>query len=373
MATTYKVTFTAAEPWFFGNEKNFLFPDHFNAYANSYFIKSELMPSQSAVLGVLRYLLIPVKKRFQDYTPEDLKLNAGYIGEESFDPDAEKVQSFGKIKRISPVFIIRDGETLVPVPLDHIARITSGGTYVPNETYTPFAAYALYTTCDGAKLAARDYDMKAGLADGFVSLATGRVYGSDELFVTEERVGINRTPDKNGNKGFFKKQYAGFRTITVEKNKKTPHSASFAVYAEIDAPLDGKTFAVTMGQGKSPFAVTFEEAENTLGAAAESFFIEKHASVAVPENASILYCLSDTFLPSPYAGTLFAVTATRDYRAFLTGGSGDISKGKLLYRLIRAGSVFITDIPDEWLPRTEKENAQNIGFNTIINIGGKTK
>lgn len=378
MAYTYKVTFNAAESWFFGNEKNFIVPDQKNGkdYSNSYFIKSEFLPSQTAVLGVLRYILIPNKKPMWQYNEYDKQKNAECIGKTSFDPDSKDIQEFGKIKKISPVFIIRDGETLIPVPLDHILYHKENDKDVKNNKYTPFTKYTAHQTSEDKKLTASEYDAKAGLTDGFVSLADGTVYRNSDIFVTDERTGINRSLTE---KGFFKKQYVAFKTVTKEeKNNKTvrtPHKCSFAVYAEIDEQLDGKQFTVTMGQGKSPFTVKFEQSENTLCNDAESFIGEagtRHITELdiSPSDCSLLYCLSDCFISEPYDGTLFAVTEVKDYRAFKTNDNGKVEKGALLHRLIKAGSVFI--VPNSQNPLTDRvnKNASNIGFNTILNIGG---
>ena len=66
----YLVTFKPVEPYFFGNEKNFAFrgQEKQMQLSNSYFIRSEKMPAQTTLLGVLRYLLLPVKRQDYGYT-----------------------------------------------------------------------------------------------------------------------------------------------------------------------------------------------------------------------------------------------------------------------------------------------------------------
>ena len=96
---TYLVTLTPQEPYFFGNEKTFLFDKENNQgqRGNSYYIRSERTPLQSTLMGMMRFVLMPYKDHKH---PEQ---NAPVIGSESFRIDAEN-QSFGVIKNIHPLF-----------------------------------------------------------------------------------------------------------------------------------------------------------------------------------------------------------------------------------------------------------------------------
>ena len=59
-----QLKFTPLEPYFFGNEKTFSFPNSKDGgqLRNSYLIKSESIPSQTTLFGTIRYLLLPHKK-----------------------------------------------------------------------------------------------------------------------------------------------------------------------------------------------------------------------------------------------------------------------------------------------------------------------
>ena len=108
MATTYKISFKPVEPYFFGNEKTFAFPvkgENASPSVSSYFIRSEDMPSQSTILGALRYLFLDHKNPDFKYTKEQAADNAKAVGPASFDIASEDVQQFGLIRKISPVFI----------------------------------------------------------------------------------------------------------------------------------------------------------------------------------------------------------------------------------------------------------------------------
>ena len=126
---TYLIKFKPIDPWFFGNEKSFAFPGSTaeSGYRVSYFARSETLPSQSAILGTLRYLMLPHKKAWKDYSEDEIKQNNDAVGKESFDIDykpteSEPTQEFGCIKKISPVFIMKNDEILIPLPLVHNAK-----------------------------------------------------------------------------------------------------------------------------------------------------------------------------------------------------------------------------------------------------------
>ncbi|MCM1363944.1 MAG: type III-B CRISPR module-associated protein Cmr3 [Faecalibacterium sp.] len=373
----YKITFTPVEPWFFGNEKSFSFPgqENGNAYSNQYFIKSETMPSQSTILGALRYLLIPTKKPLREYTEKDMAENRDYIGEESFNIDyspkadsSEQKQSFGKIKSISPVVIIRDDEILIPAPMDHVDNGESGKT----ELYRPFQEYCVVEETQlGKKLYVKDYDAKKGVFNGFVSLKDKAVYSEGDIINSEIRVGNQRFAE---NEGFFKKEYKYF-----SRSAKEHLNYSFAVYADLDIPSDDdfikQEHTVMLGQGKSTFVVKLTPTDEDLTESVRTFLRDSLPKIFTDSERGIgkynyYYCLSDTLvLGDPYKDTLFAVTQTRDYRAYMTRSYGKIKKGSCLHRMIKAGSVFVTDRAKNGDLFAENKNAEQIGFNTLIKIG----
>ena len=134
---TYLVTQTPQEPFFFGNEKTFLFKeDNQGQRGNSYFIRSERTPLQSTLMGMMRYILMPYKD--YDHPME----NSPVIGSESFKIDAEN-QSFGVIKKLHPLFLMKDGEKYAVTPYD----------CKPDSTvYAPFSDYIPIETANGKKL-----------------------------------------------------------------------------------------------------------------------------------------------------------------------------------------------------------------------------
>ena len=331
---TYLVTLTPQEPYFFGNEKTFLFEKEENQgqRGNSYYIRSERTPLQSTLMGMMRYILMPYKDHKH---PEQ---NAPVIGAESFKIDAEN-QSFGVIKKLSPLFVVNGGEKYVATPFDCIAD---------SERYTPFSDYKTVETNSGKKLVTDEFVAKKGIADSYMKLSDGKTVPSYEIFGKETRVGNLKTTSGKNEKGFFKKEYVFLK-----------NNFCFAFYAELDdsavIPAGGKTTAF-LGQGKSLFSVSFEEQENNLESEVKKLL-----------HADIHYCLSDAFADSDVLERCkFAVVETRDYRAYITNPDGRITKDPVLYKLIKAGSVFIISDKEKFDALTQKPNCQIAGYNCIV-------
>lgn len=330
----YLMTLTPQEPYFFGNEKSFLYPGVDTGTSGSrYFIKSELTPAQTTLLGSLRYILLPKK----GYAHTQEKENTDVVGEKSF--KYGETNTFGKILGLSPLFLLKDGaEKLVVTPFDHIKG---------EKKYTPFSVYA--TTEDG-RLFPTEYKAKDGISHSYMSVENGRIYELDAIFKKETRVGINRSAT---DKGFFKKEYANLLD-----------GFSFATYVTLSDDITPKDAVVFMGQGKSLFTVKFNEADDKA---------DKELSDAIAKRLrkGVFYCFGDAFLcmgNAIYKNASFAVTGTRDYRAYTTRG-GKVTKGSTLYKLLSAGSIFVSEKMD-FAECFHDPTVEIVGYNTVITNTG---
>ena len=363
--SAYRVTFTPSGPYFFGNEKNFQYPGQEvkNDFGNLYYIRGERMPLQTTLLGALRYVLLPTKGLGDNLGSEE---SVQAIGKASFDIDSKEIQGFGKIKKISPVFLRKNEEYFIPTPFDHnctTKKSEDGLTY-----YSPMSDYGEVYTLDGMKLYLRDYDAKYGITDSFMSLSDAHL--ETELFTSDVRVGINRRDRAEG--GFFKKEYVALK-----------RGFAFTVFADIDKEdLHGKFFTVLLGQGKVPFSVLFEKEGEDCEKALKT--LEKKIVGILKKNPVVydrIYCAGDMLTDDGglYDDMCFAITKTRDYRSFKTKNKGRIEKGSTLHRLVAAGSIFFpeqgkADAALRICKRTtEQQNAANIGFNQMILIEKENK
>ena len=337
---TFLVTFKPMEPYFFGNEKSFLYPpadgsdQKKTGQSNQYYIKSELLPSQTTILGALRYLLLPFKRNDYQYSPEEQEQNDIAVGKSSYNVASETLQDFGHIKSISPLFLY-DGEgILVPAPLDHIAG---------NTEYTPLSEYETAMTERGEVYFTKQYNAKEGLTRDFLRLRDKKMVDSEDIFAYTTRTGINRSAQKSG---YFKRDFA------ILKN-----GYSFGVYVSFDTDSIPEHAQVSLGQQRAVFSLTFKKAENDLS---------KQVGPCLRED--VVYCASDAFLPSDiYEDCLFAATKIKTYRSYMTR-NGRVSKDTVLYKPIAAGSIFIPKNKESFLTRINGFNAngKQIGFNSFI-------
>lgn len=325
----YLVTFKPLEPFFFGNDKIFSFTAQENG---RYFISSENTPSQSTLLGAIRYILLPVKKTGWDYNTEENQKNIEAVGNAGFNP-SEQHPDFGKIIDISPVFITGDNGAMVRTPFDHI---------VSESKYTPFSKYEFYELPDGRKkLYTQEYNSKEGVACSYMQLKDGAVIEMDKIFKSDIRVGINRNSDQDG---FFKKEY-----------KILLGNYSFAVYLTLDDSITPQNNIVQLGQGKSTFVVSFHPEENTLSEQLEKYLGD-----------NVVYCMSDTFTESDiYDKSAFSVTGIKTYRHFLKN-KNQVTKGNGLYNIIEAGSIFIPHAPGEFISQITEKPVNKAGYNNLV-------
>ncbi len=330
----YLVKITPQEPYFFGNERSFKFPgDENSGQMNSkYFAKSEKTPAGSSLMGMLRYVLLPVKKTdFSKYTDEDKQKNAAVVGAESF-LFGKTGQSFGVIKEISPVFIISGSEFLVTAPFNH---------KFGKETYSPFCEYKSAKTPDGEYLYTEEYNSKNGIFSGYMRLSDGKIFKDSDIFVFDARNGRNSL---TGDEIFFRRQYVRMKP-----------GFSFGVYVTLEDNAVPEDTLVFMGQKKSVFSVRFTLQENTIA--------EKIMQLLRPGE---IYCFGDAFVKSDiYKDMLFAVTKTRDYRGFATN-YGKVKKDAVLYRTIAAGSIFIPKKGRKPKALFDNPDVQKAGYNTVI-------
>ena len=337
---TYLVKLTPLEPYFFGNEKTFLFRGEKNQgqRGNSYYIRSERTPLQSTLMGMMRYLLMP----YRDH--RHYEENAAVIGKESFRIDACD-QSFGVIRQLHPLFLMKGDQRYIVTPFD-----AKPG----QETYIPFSDYRVIETDRGEKRYAAEYDAKRGLADSYLCLADGTTVDADQIFGTETRAGNRKSSGSDNSDSFFKKEYGYLKD-----------GFCFAFYADLNddavIPENGRTSAF-LGQGKSLFSVEFIEENNTVADDAARY---------IPDD--ILYCMSDVYCDATIDDRcLFAVIRDRDYRTYETGRDGRIAKGSTLYKLIKAGSVFLTENKEELSGLLQNADCRKAGFNCIVS-GRKTR
>ena len=347
----YLVKMTPIEPYAFGTDQTFQYHGVDATGKETYFMRSNQVPEQTTILGMLRYIVLEMEGLLNSdfhYTAEEREKMNACIGRESFRFLQKEKQDFGMIHEISPVFLM-DAK-------DHI-YIKNPYHNKSNETFVPMElSEKTYRTSVGLmRLPKTDkYHAKQGHASGYYDLTDGMVC-QEELFVSRILTGNRKngyTDEKED--GFFKRE-----VIELKKG------FSFAVYVEADC-LPKQTIAY-MGQKKSAFQITATETNDP------SLAEQVRGHKAFSEQKEIwYYALSDHVLEQNVKYERFCMVEEKQIRNLETiSQSGryvqKLKRSDRQYNLVQSGSVFHEMCPFGEAP----ENWKQIGYNQMVQLGGK--
>lgn len=421
--TDYLVTFRPLGDYSFGSDRRFSFVGK-NNYSEDeyapYFIRTNRAPEQSTVFGMIRYLIlvsngIELKQDFQyDENTRD-KIKA-LIGEKSFSLNGG-VRDFGKLEKISPIFLLKNSEEIViPNPFNNKQGKEGIEQFAPmileEEITLPtsFGEIALPKS--------KEYNPKEGHGDGYYNINTGHLEAAEDMFSTKVATGVRRVTqndlgklkqnlrelcksfvneemkqevsnlDKNSNLSLTEfindfmdllekynkegKNHFQEELEKLSKNfdadrlfKREVHQLQkdyeFAVYVTVEKGVQLTDGLVSMGQKGTLFKVSVKESKDNLESKITEHF-QKHT----PQGQTWQYCLSDVCLLDDVKG--FAILEEKLVRQLHTDLSRnrlrglDLQGSSLLYK---AGSVFYGD--DAISVKTGLEPA---GYNTIYKITG---
>ena len=267
MPDTYFITLRPLAPAYFGGEHGPVEED--------YFLKTRLFPQQTAVLGMLRYELLKRNAGLkyaagQGFTIDDPGLASELIGASSFSGDAE--QTFGKIQRLSPVFLHYDNTAwfLIKDPAGFAPVTTPGRActgpeeesislrYLPGYNAKKDHLSEIFASAGGDRLQVHKGDTDS-LSDPWA-------------FHLSVKIGITKQyKQQPKDEGFFK----------MERLHLHPRAA-YACYACLDAghglPQTGSG-RVYLGGNRTPFQMKFEQTSD---------FFPEGADFALPGVAVLL-------------------------------------------------------------------------------------
>ena len=421
--TEYLVTFKPLGDYSFGSDRHFSFVGR-NNYSKDeyapYFIRTNSVPEQSTVFGMIRYLIlvsngIQLKQDFQydDDTQDNMK---ELIGEKSFSLNGS-VQHFGKLEKISPIFLRKNSEEIViPNPFNN----KQGKEGI--EQFAPMILEKIKVSTSFGEIAlpkSKEYNPKEGYGNGYYNINTGHLEAIEDIFMTKVATGVRRVTqndlqelkkniqalcklfvnnamkqggpklDRNNNlsltefindfidlldehnkggKNHFQeelekliKNFDADRLFKREVHQ-LQKDYEFAIYVKVKDGIILKDGIVPMGQKGTLFKVSVEESKDNLESKITEHF-QKHT----PQGQTWQYCLSDVCLVDDVQS--FAILEEKLVRQLHTDLSENRLKGldlqgtSLLYK---AGSVFYGD--DAISVKTGLEPA---GYNTIYKITGK--
>ena len=425
--TDYLVTFRPLVDYSFGSDRRFSFVGR-NNYSKDeyapYFIRTNRVPEQSTVFGMIRYLIlvsngIQLKQDFQYDKDKDMRNKMGaLIGEKSFSLNGG-VQGFGKLEKISPIFLRKKSkEVVIPNPFNNKQGKEGIDQFEPmilEEEFTLSTSFG-----EIALPKSKEYNPKEGYGDGYYNIDTGHLEAVEDIFRTKVATGVRRVTqndlgklkqnlrelcksfvndamkqkqevsnlDKNSNLSLTefiddfmdwlekhnKKKKNNFQEELEKliKNfdadrlfKREVHQLQkdyeFAVYVKVKDGIILKDGIVPMGQKGTLFKVSVEESENNLESEITEHF-QKHTR----QGQTWQYCLSDVCLVDDVQS--FAILEEKLVRQLYTDLSENRLKGldlqgtSLLYK---AGSVFYGDDAISL-----KIGLESAGYNTIYKITG---
>ena len=421
--TDYLVTFRPLGDYSFGSDRRFSFVGK-NNYSEDeyapYFIRTNRVPEQSTVFGMIRYLIlvsngIQLNQDFQyDENTRD-KIKA-LIGEKSFSLNGG-VQSFGKLEKISPIFLRKNSkEVVIPNPFNNKQGREGIDQFEPiileEEITLPtsFGEIALPKS--------KEYNPKEGYGDGYYNINTGCLEGIEDIFMTKVATGVRRVTqkdlqnlkinirdlcklfvnedmkqevsnlDRNSNlsltefindfMNWLEKYNKGEKNHFQEELEKLSKNFDadrlfkrevhqlhkdyeFAVYVKVKDNFILKDGIVPMGQKGTLFKVSVQKSENNLESE-----ITKHFQKHTPKGQTWHYCLSDVCLLNDVTG--FAILEEKLVRQLHTDLKENRLKGLSLqghHLLYKAGSVFYGD---DKIPL--KSGIEAAGYNVICKIEG---
>jgi len=386
----YLCTLEPVDTFFFGGETTF------GDDGTNYYAKSNRLPQQTSLLGMLRYLLLMNVK-------PDRKKRKEVIGPKSFIANRFS-GGFGFIKGLSPVFLQANKQKFFPAPLflNHQQKPVEVSENKGVRVFTNSSSWTEgWSTSD-------QYQVKEGLSDDHFVTSYQRVCASGSLFTSVTKVGI--TKDRGGSsdeKGFYKQELYRLK------------SAKFAFLVDLEGyknysfdPLSLDKSIATIGGEQASFI--FRIREHSASSNCTDTFLklatEAYQAVNPQDQLEKLVLTSDAYVAADiYNHCRFAISQTVDFRNIVTPGrayenqdfaslsqektEGEAGKEQVgntepkkmqerkatgryksaKFNLLRRGSVLYPKEGDtaklvEKLKKKEKENFYQIGYNHFIKL-----
>lgn len=377
--TDYLVTFRPLGDYSFGSDRHFSFVGK-TTYSKDeyapYFIRTNRVPEQSTVFGMIRYLIlvshgIQLKQDFQYGDDTRNKIEA-LIGEKSFSLNGG-VRNFGKLEKISPIFLRKicknSEEIVIPNPFNNKQGKEGIDQFEPiilEEEFTLSTSFG-----EIALPKSKEYNPKEGYGDGYYNINTGHLEAIEDIFRTKVATGVRRVTQKDLQE-LKKKNHFQEKLEKLSQNfdadrlfKREVHQLhkgyEFAVYVKVKDGIVLKDAIVPMGQKGTLFKVSVQESGDNL-----ENKITEHFQKNTPKGQTWQYCLSDVCLLNDVTG--FAILEEKLVRQLHTDLKENRLKGLSLqghHLLYKASSVFYGDYK---IPL--KSGIEAAGYNVICKIEG---
>lgn len=375
----YLCTLKPLDIYFLGGERNFQFGKAKSSDKVEYYLKSEYLPQQSTLVGMLRFMMLSKAGLLNEdgFVRDDIvraanrEKNASHsaaqdelIGKSGFHANAKKaLEDYGKLYEVGPLFVVKRTEDgnhrLVRTPLNH-----KKGADV--KSYQPFHMKSGYRTGNGNNMILPiDYCAKDGIEDSYIDIDDGgRIYGIDEIFGEKEHTRIGRSLDEDG---YFKMMYRYLKD-----------GYSFGFYSRIEEDTLPENGITCIGQGKSAFDF---QLTGTEGNGMASLLDSIHNLPGCPD-VSVYLALSDLFMDigeKDECHFRYSIVENKTFRTLNHTEAKDdyltSRKKSKLFQLVRAGSVFYINPSEEdyFLSMLDQPGLKQVGFNYAVKMGGNAK
>ncbi len=346
----YLIKLKPLEPYFFGDENTIRYDNK-----NLYYVSSLECPSATTIMGMLRYTVLEQNNCLfgsDNYKERSEKL----IGKSSFTPTSKET-SYGCIKSVSPLFIVRDNINInkpasayVKLPQNHSFKNErceqrEDGSIVKYYTPMTLSNNEVLTSHGKMSLPAKnEFDAKKYVGtDMYLNLSDGSI--ENDMFTPFEKITNSKYSKKEG---FLKKI---FKTLK--------EGFSFAIIANIDCDL--KKSICYMGRERCGFTFEPIEIDDSFKTPEQQFkelYKELSKNKKYPE---FKYALSDIVLKEDITYTGFSMVSIKNLRYLTTNKDNVLVRSPVLHNTIEAGSVFYDT-------NQKIEHTQNCGFgiNNII-------
>lgn len=355
----YLVRLTPIDAYFFGGEVTF----GDNLATQNYRVRSNYLPQQSAVLGLMRYEILRQKGCLFENKPKKEDVEK-LVGSKGFDPTQPQIQSqtsYGIIQRISPLFIENRSEKrfYTPLPLDYNINVSFDGTInaLYNGKEKPLPKIETETIEKKEAFKSKTYDnylfwCSPGISEANADSPFEKVR-VDEIFKETEQVGIQK---QGGDDAFFK------QTLIRLDDK---YNFAFTVEVSEDLDLEKCPAIVPWGGNQSRFKIEIEKID-------DGFDFCTYFKQLKRENRLLL--LGDAFIPDDTRNGIdfiwgncidnrYIVREVKDGRSW-----GKPPKSKLFQLQSRGSVIYQKDITTLSALKEKIENkaCMAIGLNILI-------
>lgn len=326
----YKITLSPQDWFFFGGSSTFD-----NGVKSSYIAHSDKFPQQTALLGLMRYIVLKNENLLitGQSAPDLSNKRDEVIGDMSF-AMGKADQQFGQIMGLSPVFLERksDSRCFFPIPLSHGYQMSLGQADVyMNGEKKEFMI-------DSASFVEKDYCNYL-----YYSSEDGEKISVSEIFRSQMQIGITKNTDiekkeDEKEKGFYKHEMVRFQNDDF----------CFAFFVEMaDEAKTLKNDYVFLGAERSCFKMEVQEMKDASNLT--QCFLKMHYSKAEEGRIELL---SPTYVENVkelnelcdfqwcYRFPFRNLTFAKEGNGRLNSGKISYHRGNVSYNMLCAGSVL---------------------------------